>query len=55
MGDSVLTVLFGFLKTASELSLSEEFPTSHRVLEFSVDTLICLSVDCDLKYEVCDL
>ena len=55
MGDSVLAVLFGFLKTASELSLSEEFPTSHRVLEFSVDTLICLSVDCDLKYEVCDL
>lgn len=55
MGDSVLTVLFGFLKKASELSLSEEFPTSHRILEFSVGTLICLSVDCDLKYEICDL
>lgn len=52
MGDSVLTVLFGFLKKASELSLSEEFPTSHRILEFSVGTLKCLSVDCDLKYEV---
>lgn len=59
MGDNVLTVLFGFLppvpKKASELSLWEALPKSCRTLEFSAYTLICLPVDCDLKYTVCDL
>ena len=59
MGDSVCTMLFGFLppapKKASELSLSEAMPKSHRILEFSAGALVCLSVDCDLKCAVCDL
>lgn len=54
MGDSVLAVLFGFLpsvpKKAWQLSLSEELPSSQWILEFSAGALICLPVDCDLKY-----
>lgn len=43
-------------KESFRVKLARRVPyKSQVILEFSVGTLKCLSVDCDLKYEVCDL
>lgn len=59
MGDSMLIMLFGFLppvpKKVEKLALLEALPSSQGILEFSASTLICLLIDCELKYVVSNL